>query len=213
MRSLAPVLVLVLGCRPGPGDPSYPDITPFQDTDTEGRLPGDDPWDGTSPRLSLSAFYEGGATEVLLIDDETVNYYIYEGSYTQQTSGERVEGLVSDLLTVNRDAWWGGGIHLDGRGPADLTGWTTLHVALRSEDPAMEAFQIGMVGSVGEGRITASDYGFAADGDWHVVEVPLADLAGSVGLDAVTVALLLIAPTGESGTSLLIDDLYLTAEE
>jgi hypothetical protein len=200
--------VAALACRPDPGTPNYPDPSPFIDTDDEDKLPGDTPWDGTTKRLSLSVFYEGGATDTILVDDESVHYYIYEGSFTQQTTNERVEGYVSDRLTVSSSAFWGGGIHFDQA--RDLRGWGTLHAAVRSSSPAMEAFAFGMVGSAGEGRAPIASYGFVADDEWHVVRIPLADIAGQVGLDAVTVGLLLISPTAVPGTALLIDDLYFT---
>ena len=52
-----------------------------------------------------------------------------------------------------------------------------------------------------------------ADGQWHVLEIPLADLSGAVGLDAVTVPLLLISASASPGTAILIDDLYFTQGE
>lgn len=212
---MRPFLVLAvaasLACRPSPGEPDYPVIEPWQDTGDPNVLPGDNPWDGESPRLSLSVFYEGDASDLILVDDVEVNYFIYEGSYSQTTTTERVEGRVADALTVSSSAFWGGGIHLNA--PRDLSSWTTLHAALRSDDAAMEAFQFGMVGSAGEGRARIADYGFVADGEWHVVNIPLDAMTPAVGRDATTVALLLISATAVPGTTLLIDDLYLTAEQ
>ena len=214
MRTALILPVLLLACRPSPGEPEYPDIRPYVDTDTDGdgKLPGDTPWDGSAPRLAISTFYEGGATDVLLVDDESVFFYIYEGSFTAQTSGDRVEGYVSQGLVISASTWWGGGIHSEGN-PVDLREWDTLHVALRSDDSELESFEIGMVGSVGEGRVSATTYGFVADGQWHVLEIPLADLSGAVGLDAVTVPLLLISASASPGTAILIDDLYFTQGE
>jgi hypothetical protein len=211
MRAILTLTVLAgFGCRPSPGDPEYPDITPYEDSGDPDVLPGDSPWDGTSPRLSLSVFYEGESSDLILVDDAEVNYYIYEGSYSQGTTTERVEGRVADVLTVSASTFWGGGIHLNT--PQDLSRWTTLHVALRSDDPQMEAFQFGMVGGAGEGRAKITDYGFVADDEWHVVNIPLDAMTPNVGRNATTVALLLISATAVPGTSLLIDDLYLTAE-
>jgi len=209
-RNLSILLALpVLACRPALGDPDYPEIGPYIEDDDEGVLPGDDPWDGSSPRLAFSAFYEGGATDRIVIDDETIHYYIYENSYRQEVTSERVEGRVADRITVTSSAFWGGGIHLDT--PRDLSAWTTLHVALRSPDAAMESFQLGMVGSAGEGRANITSYGFVADDAWHVLNIPLADLQPTPGFNAVSVGLLLISPVAVPGTTLLIDDLYLTA--
>lgn len=209
IRTFLPLAVLA--CSPTPGAPDYPEIAPYTENGDAETLPGDDPWDGSSARLAFSAFYEGGATDEIVIDDESIHYYIYENSYRQEVTAERVEGRAADRITVTSDVFWGGGIHLDS--PQDLSSWTTLHVALRSDDVAMESFQLGMVGSVGEGRASIVDYGFVADGEWHVVNIPLADVQPDPGFGAVSVALLLISAVAEPGTSLFIDDLYLTAEE
>ena len=213
MRTSALLLFLAVACRPRLGDPSYPDVYAVDDETGESNvLRGDDPWDGVEPRLSFSAFYEGGFTDQLLIDDQQIHYYIYNGSYSQIPTGDRVEGDVADELIVSSSSFWGGGIHLDGRGPADLSSWTRLHAALKSDDEAMEDFELGMVGSTGEGRARIGDYGFVADGEWHVVNIPLADFADQVGLESVTVGLLKISAVAEPETRLLIDDLYLAQD-
>jgi hypothetical protein len=203
--------LITTACRPEPGTPDYPDIT--DDTgDIDGGLPGDAPWDGSSPRLSYGVFYEGGYTDALIIDNATINYYIYENTYTQADAEEHVEGFTSDRLIIINDAlgFWGGGVHFDGMSAQDLSSWTTLHAALKSDNAEMEAFELGMVGGT-EGRVSVTDYGFVADGEWHVVNIPLSDLG--VSLDQVTVGLLLIGTTAVNDTAILIDDLYLTAEE
>lgn len=210
---LALCLCLATACRPTPGTPSYPDVT----ADTGGGgggggLPGDDPWDGSSPRLTYGAFYEGGSTDQLIVDNSTIFYYIYENSFAQLEDDDHVEGLRADRLIVQNASlgFWGGGIHFDGLAPQDLSAWTTLHVALKSEDPEMAALELGMVAG-SEGRAATSDYGFAADGEWHVLNIPLADLG--IPLTQVTVGLLLISTTAVQDTSVLIDDLYLTTQE
>lgn len=204
--------LLAVACRPTPGTPSYPDITSDTGEVSDGGLPGDDPWDGESPRLTFGVFYEGGSTDQLIVDNSTIFYYIYEGTFAQLEDEDHVEGFRADRLIVQNDAlgFWGGGVHLEGLAPQDLSGWTTLHVALKSEDPELEAFELGMV-SGSEGRVAVTDYGFAADGQWHVLRIPLADLG--ISLTQVTVGLLLISTTAVKDTSLLIDDLYLTAQE
>lgn len=216
---LASLALATLACRPPLGEPSYPNISDDTDRPDDGGLPGDDPWDGTEPRLTYGAFYEGGSTDQILVDNEAVNYYVYEGSFAQVEDEDHVEGFVADRLIVQNaqaNGFWGGGIHFDGTTPQDLTEWTTLHVALKSEDPEMEAFEFGMVASQGtgtvEGRAAIADYGFVADGEWHVVNIPLDALSPTVPREQVTVGLLLISATAVNETSLLIDDLYLTAE-
>ena len=199
-----------LGCRPDLGDPDYPEITPYGDTDGGGGLPGDNPFDGSTPRLSFGQFYEGGSTDQLAVDDENVFYFIYQG-YTQNTSSERVEGFVSDQLTLSGSSWWGGGVQFADGTSQDLSAWKTLHIALMSEDAEMDVLRLGVAGTGGEVRINPADYGFVADGEWHVLNVPMSTFA-SVNLAQVNVALLIIAESGTAGTSVFMDDFYLEGE-
>ena len=210
MRTAILLFLAFSACRPDPGTPDYPTPTPFGGGNGGGSaLPGDVPWDGQTPRLSLSVFYEGDSSDLVLVDDVENFFYVYEGSFSSQISDDRVEGLVSDVLTVSVNSWWGGGIHVAEPG-IDMSQWNTLHVAMRSSDAEMETFAVGMVGSAGEGRAVIGDYGFVADGEWHVLNIPLADIQGAVGLDAVTVPLLLISAAGTTGSQIQIDDLYFT---
>lgn len=211
--TLPMLLVLAAACRPDPGTPSYPDVSGDSGTVDDGGLPGDNPFDG-SPRLTYGVFYEGGATDALVVDDSTINYYNYENSFTQLTDADDyVEGFSADRLIVQNGAangFWGGGVHFDGVGNQDLSAWTTLNVALKSEDKQMETFELGMNGG-GESRVAVSDYGFTADGEWHFIDIPLADL--NISLDQVSVGLVFIGIPAVDDTSILIDDLYLSIEE
>lgn len=217
MRSSNSILLLLAAataaCRPDPGAPSYPDVDGDTGTVQDGGLPGDDPWDGESPRLSFGAFYESGASDELAVDDETIFFYNYESSFTDlNETDDHVEGFSATRLIVQNGAangFWGGGIHFEGAGSQDLSAWTTLHLAAKSDDAEMADFTVGMVGDV-EGRVALSKYGFAADGEWHVVNIPLADLG--VSLDQVSVGFLFIGIPAVDDTDILIDDLYLTAE-
>lgn len=194
---------LLLACRPDPGAPVYP--SPSSGSSDTGEDPdfltGDTPFDGT--RLSLGIFYEGDASETVLIDDAAAAFYIYESSFSVVATDDRVEGYTSDELTVARDTWWGGGIHwLSNR---DISSYTTLHVALRSDGMVPD---IGMKADV-ETKVSAASYGFAADGEWHALAIPLADF----GLDttSVEIPLLLVGEGTPAGSSFHIDDLYLDA--
>lgn len=203
------VSVLVLGCRPDPGDPDYPEVTPFVDTDDNGFLPGPDPFEEGDRRLSFGVFYEGASSDEIPIDDVSSHYYVYEGSFTQDTDLDRLEGLQSDKLVVSASTFWGGGLHFDNR--IDLSTWSTMHIALRSSDDAMNELELGIVGSAGEVRAKPTDYGFAADGEWHVLDIPMTAFA-TAGLESTEVGLLIISGTAEPGTSVLFDDFYFKGE-
>lgn len=198
-------LLLLLACRPDPGAPSYPD--PGADTDDSGGgyLPGPDPYADGDARLSLGIFYEGEASETVLIDNDSAFFYIYESSFSVVPSDTFIEGFASDQVVVSRDTWWGGGIHWnEGR---DLSAYTHMVVHLRSDDIA--DIEIGMRGT-SEAKLAASAYGFTSDGEWHQLAIPLADFSG-VNLGAVDIPLILAGTGHSAGSSLLIDDLYLEA--
>lgn len=105
------------------------------------------------------------------------------------------------------------GIHWDMS--RDLSGWQVLHVSVKSEDSTMATARVGMTDAGGtEVQIALSDYGFVTDGEWHTLEIPLADFAGEgVDLSAVAVPLIVAGDAAEAGDELRIDDLYLLARE
>jgi len=210
MRSTMSVLVLTsLGCRPDLGLPSYPEVDDFQDTGSAFR-DGAVPFEPGDERLSLSVFYEGEATETIVVDDVVTHYFIYENTFSQAVSLERIEGLQSDEITLRDLAWWGGGVHWDN--PVDLSGWTTLRISLRSSDPVFDVMELGMLGGV-EGRVAVADHGFVADGEWHHLAVPLSAFAsGGVDLTNITIAVIFASGTASSGAQILVDDLYFSKE-
>jgi hypothetical protein len=205
-------IALLTACRPDPGSPTYPTPDPVDlGGDGSDLLEGPDPYVEGEARLSLGVHYESGYSEVVAIDDVTTHYYVYSSTYTEDTdSQDRVEGRVSTVLTIGNAGWFGGGIHWDGG--RDLSDWTTMVLSLRSSDTALEGTELRMVGGV-EAGVPLSDYGFAADGTWHQVVIPLADLDDEgVDLTAITVAFMLIGEGVGDGDELKVDDLYLTQD-
>jgi hypothetical protein len=61
--------------------------------------------------------------------------------------------------------------------------------------------------------VHAPGYGYAADGEWHSLTIPVADFV-TAGLDATEVAapFVLTGGAGSGGEKLLVDDVYFTAE-
>lgn len=206
MRAAA--LLLVVACRADPGEPEYPVFPPWDEVDAD-FLPGPFPYVEGDERLSFAVYYEGGASEVVEIDDATTHFYIYESTFTQATSEERIEGHFSDVITVSgAQLWWGGGVTWDN--PTDLSEWTTLHASFRTTDALFADMVVAIAGGA-EGRRKPSDYGFAADGEWHSVVIPLSAFTG-VNFGAVTTAFSLVADAGTPDAELFVDDVYLTKE-
>lgn len=220
MKALGIVIALLglAACREDPGDPDYSDspIPATAEGDGDGTtLPGPNPYEPGTPRLSLGAFYESGYSEVVAIDDVTTHYYIFvvEGSdeltYTQETTTEHIEGTIADRIELNGTAYWGGGIIWDTA--RDLASWSRLVVSLKSSDAAFSTLDVIVQSgaTATETRLSANQYGFANDGEWHTIEVPLADFTAA-GFDASqTRAPFILSGTGNAGQVLLVDNLYI----
>ena len=102
------------------------------------------------------------------------------------------------------------GIHWDSS--RDLSAWGTLYISFQST--TFTDIEIGITGAEGDRQIVlASAYGYAADGMWHPLAIPLADfVADGLNLSAVSSPLNLTGPRGNAGDVLLLDNVYFTDE-
>ena len=206
------------GCRAEPGSPPVYDedwkqselLMPEFLQGPEGYVDGEE-------RMHLGIFYEGGHSDIILIDNDTVHYYLYVLANTdtptvsQSTDLERVEGTFSDKIIHGGYGWWGTGVHIESGDAVDLSDWDTMHISLRSADPGFDSVLIRMESEGGNGEVDARDYGYTADGEWHSITIPMADLEAS-GLEPSTITspIGLGGMAGEPGDSLWVDNLYLT---
>ena len=213
--ALAPIVFIACGA-----DPDTPDFS-----DQIGLIPPDekseepDPFQIGEPRLSVDLYYEGGRSETIKINNLRNHYFIFGGpelgreTYIQGVSKVRLEGEDAGEITLVGTPFWGGGIIWDE--PIDLSEWTFLHVSFRSADRSFRTFEYTFL--YGEGEMPQSvalnvaDYGYTNDDEWHSLVIPLQD-AIARGLDpsAVRSPFIIGAGGGESGHTLLIDNLYLT---
>ena len=114
--------------------------------------------------------------------------------------------------------FWGGGIEwLSG---ADLSGWTMLHISLKSFDRPMESTEVGLgdlvsgSGSVNYAFLPVADYGFVADGRWHHVTIPVADFeALGVQLEDPSLPFALRGEDTPEGSQIWVDNFYLSQGE
>lgn len=205
---------VLAGCRADPGVPDYSSHEGLREIDEEVEfLPGPFPFDEREPRLHLGIFYEGDATNEIVINDVDTHYYIFENTYDLESTSERVEGAVGNLITLKGGGFFGGGIVYDNA--RDLSDWTTLHVSLRSEDPSFAEIRItflsGDPDAAVESSVLASDYGYANDGAWHSLAIPLNDVDGLDAFNMVS-PFTLLGSLNEAGDQLYVDDLYYTQE-
>ena len=217
---LAPVFVLAVagaGCRAELGESDYASQESFAaiaDAGGDGgggSLSGPDPFEEGQQRLAIGAFYEGGSSIEVPIDEITTHLYVYDQTLSLQLDPERVEGRESMRVSHGGGLWCGMGVHWDGGRP--LTGWTTLHLSARSSDAAFADFEVGMNDASGTSKVKVSDYGFRGDGAWHTMTIPLADFAAAgLDLNSVQAPFVLLGGPGAAGSAVLIDAIYITAE-
>lgn len=165
---------------------------------------------GADDRLSVGIFYEGPARQGVPIDDARTHFYIYENTFALRAElGDRREGDLSDRLVHSGGPWWGGGVHWDDA--RDLSGWGRLHISLKSADAGYAGLQLGM-NSPGDrqGLVSLAAYGFRPDGQWHDLEIPLADfVAAGADLTAIIAPVVFVGGAGQAGESVLVDGVYI----
>ena len=205
------VAAAAAGCRPDPGASRYDQQEPFPHDDGGGEsLPGPNPYQPGQRRLSIGAFYEGDASDVIPVDNMASNLYVYSDTVTLLPDPDHIEGKTSTRVTHAGLTWWGFGVHW--MMPRDLSAWTALHVSLKSSDAAFAAVDLGM-NNANPVFVHARSYGYANDDAWHSLTIPVADFIAA-GLDVTQVAapFVLSGAAGTGGEKLLVDDVYLTAD-
>ena len=220
MTSLVAVALLA-ACRPDPGAP--PDYAAVGGSAGNSTFAlGPDPYEEGTERFSFGLFYEGGFSESAPIDDITRFWWIWDEvqglTFEQTTSNDMVEGLQSDLITVLGLGFWGAGV--EWTVDYDLTGWTAVHISMKSFDPEMVSTEIALgdatnaSGAPDYAFVAAEDYGFEPDGRWHHLTIPIADYeALGVDLTSPSLPFALSGASVPSGAQIWIDNLYLSKEE
>jgi hypothetical protein len=208
---LVSVASLLTACRPDPGPSHYDQQEPFpKDGGMAASLPGPYPYQPGTRRLSIGAFYESGYSDVIAIDNMSVNLYVYENTLTLLPEADHIEGTMANRITHAGMTWWGFGVHW--MVPRDMSTWTHLHVSLKSSDATFATVDVGM-NNANPVFLHAPDYGYAADGEWHSLSIPVADFV-KAGLDVTQVAapFVLTGGAGMGGETLKLDDVYFSAE-
>ena len=212
--ALFSVLLALAGCESELGPPNI-DAVAYQPLGSVTGDPPDDFKEGPDPyvdgeqRLSLGIFYEGGFSDTYEIDNQNTFFYIYSMTFAIEATTECAEGTFSDEIRHLGNGWLGGGVHFSET--QDLSMWDSMQVSLKSESESMNNAKIHMK-SAAEGILAASTYGFSADGEWHHLEIPLADFEDAgVDLAQIEVALMIILEGGTIDDTLLVDNVYFTA--
>jgi len=225
-------LSLMGGCVADLGTPDYSGQVGLRDPiDPFPPIPPD-PFQVGDERLYVGLFYEGGYSEEILINTSTTDYFVFAvdrrepvatRSFAEGVSRDRVEGRFSYEITLNGSPFWAGGIIWFE--PIDLRGWTTMFVSFKSSDPSFETFDLELTSGDridAEGNelpdpsgfpLDPTDYGYANDGEWHFLEIPLQD-AIDLGWDPSIARspFTFSRAGGDQGDVLLIDNLYFTKD-
>ena len=207
--------IVIVGC--GDDDSGTPDYTDPIVKDQKFEEP--DPYVEGKERLSVDVFYEGGRSETLYVNEFRTHFFIFgelefgRKSFLLEEFGDRLEGEMSHKITLVGAPFWGGGLVYDE--PVDLSEWKKLFVSFKSSDRSFETFQISLLYGTedDEGGVMLDPraYGYTNDGEWHSLEIDLQD-AIDRGFDPTRVRspFIIGASGGESGDTLLVDNLYLT---
>jgi len=221
------------------GDPNYSSQVGLRDSIQGPFYPfppvARDPYQPGDERLSVGYFYEGGRSETIRINTVTTNYFIFVTDLNrpgqtltggQVPSRDRLEGLESIKFTTAEQPFWGSNIFWEEA--IDLSEWTTMFVGFKSSDDSFA--RINLTLQSGETppdfpppgppppdpigfTIPASTYGYANDGEWHFLEIPLQDFIDR-GWDPSNARspFGMAGDTSQSGDTLLIDNLYFTKD-
>lgn len=210
--------LLVAGCREDPGPVNAALLEGWENPPELFPEPveGPDPYVAGEDRLGLGLFYEGELSDFSPIDGVTSNYYIFEAypggplTYTSiEDTRSVVEGLSSTRIAHAGLTFWGGGIFWSS--PRDVSRWELMHVSLRSSAAAFADVALGVQSGGVDHFLSAADYGYVNDGEWHHLIVPLSDFAeAGAALSSLTSPFIMSGGAGASGDALNIDALYWT---
>lgn len=218
---LIPALSLLLlgACRedPGPVDTELlegwenpPELFPEP-------VEGPDPYIEGENRFAIGLFYEGGRSDFAPVDGTTSNYFIFEAfpggplTYTSlEDTRSAVEGLTATRIAHAGLTFWGGGIFWNA--PRNVARWELMHVSLRSSAPSFADINLGLQSGGTDFFLSAADYGYVNDGEWHHLVIPLSDFVeDGADLSGLTSPFIMSGGAGASGDAFFIDALYWTA--
>ncbi len=209
MKYLMIALMLIFqGCHGDPGEPNYTELPEDFRGSGETEFKDPTPFVPGTDRLSISIFYEGAYSQILVLDDVQRHFYVYDATFSIASENNIVrEGLRADAFITAGTPWWGGGVTWDN--PEDLSGWTTMHVSLWSDHEAHNSTQLEIEGGGITRRLNLSDYGFSADGSWYDLQIPIEDMAeAGVDTTAITRPFVLAGENAPLGAMLIVDNLY-----
>jgi len=216
--ALALALLLSTACRDDPGPPNAALLEGWENPAHLFPEPveGPDPYVAGDHRLGLGIFYEGGTSDFAPIDGVTSNYFIFEAfpggplTYTQIDDTQTVvEGLSSTRIAHAGLTFWGGGVFWTA--PRNVSRWEVMHVSLRSSSETFADIQLGVQSGGADFFLSAADYGYVHDGEWHHLLIPLADFTeDGADLSALTSPFIMSGGAGTSGDVFNIDALYWT---
>jgi len=221
---IAVLAASAVACRADPGEADYSSHVGIQNE--APFIESDNPFEPGTPRIGFG-LTESEVTEDLGENSVSRFLFIFDtagdgtGAFTLELYDSRVrtEGQRSLGMEVLGQGFWGVGMFwYIGQ---DISEFSNLYMSVQSSDPTFTNFPIAMQSgldraidptesSIVEASVNASNYGWANDGEWHDLVIPLADFAAAgVDLRSIRSPWLLSGAGGDLGEVLRVDDVYI----
>lgn len=227
-RYPALLLLALFACREDPGTYDYSEHVDIKARNTVDFLPGPTPYVPGVPRLFPVQFFYEPVDDERIFPLNGVNTFLFvfdtagDGTGQQtlqpipQVSTDRVQGNRSNRIVHAGLTFWGFGVFWNV--PRDISEYSTLNISLKSTAPTKPTFdEITLSFASGAAapslpvtvELSATDYGYANDDDWHSMTIPVSDIE-ALGWDpsSVRAPLILGGLEGDLGDAFLIDDVY-----
>lgn len=227
-RYATSILLATVACRADPGTYDYSEHGEIKARNTVEFLPGPTPYVEDVPRLfPVQFFYEPvGDERIYPLNGINTFLFVFDtagdgtGQPTLQPipsySSDRVQGTVSTRVVHAGLTFWGFGVFWFQ--PRDVSSYSTFNISLKSTTPSKPTFDdISLSFASGAAEpsrtrlvtVSATDYGYVDDGNWHSLTIPLSDLV-ELGWDPTSVRspVGLEGLEGDFGDAFLIDDVY-----
>jgi hypothetical protein len=164
---------------------------------------------GTPQPLDVFAIYTDTATTASFTNG--FHLWVWSGTGTfQSTPSENKHGAHTLDFIVGTQGWAGFGFHANGTDTStgvNISAYTKMHFLIKGTASSVSAClsSVGLAGNAP--ALNLSAYGYAVDGNWHEINIPLADWA-TVDLTKVNLYAGFVASATAGGEELLFDDIW-----
>lgn len=201
------LVLLLFACGRNNPLPTAPPETPIPE-ETQSSSLKEDP--NIFPLYSET--YGGGVT----IGVDAQLYIWPDGSscsMSEEFVSDAPEGYKAQKCTAGSLGWLGWGIvpwNGSAQTTADMSDFASghLHIYVKASDSSLSDLQIGISGGT-DAWLTLANYGFAADGNWHHISIPISDfVAAGVDLTKISQYVMMRDESVTAGDTYYYDFIY-----